>query len=192
MRCDEIQEKLVELLYAEKGSPAASPGLRAHLKSCARCQNELNELQEVQSALRSWRDETPRRPVNIPAQISSPASSGGGSRPGAFSVAHAVRYGLIAASLLLAFLVIRNAELRWDQEGFMVRTHVFSAPGETQRSKYYTKEEVRSLLIRALDESEMQTMETNRLMIQQMLDFIESDMDAYLRTAHFSAATTRN
>ena len=61
MRCEEIQERLVELLYSELGTPAASAELRGHVNSCPACQRELQELETVRSALKSWKDEPPLR-----------------------------------------------------------------------------------------------------------------------------------
>ena len=38
MRCDEIKERFVDLLYHEQGTPSASPELQAHFRSCPNCQ----------------------------------------------------------------------------------------------------------------------------------------------------------
>jgi predicted anti-sigma-YlaC factor YlaD len=63
MRCQEIQERFVDLLYQEPGTPSAGKELQEHLKNCPACQKELDGLQSVQTALKAWQDEPPLRAI---------------------------------------------------------------------------------------------------------------------------------
>src|SRR5512134_3185564 len=101
MRCDEIQERFVDLLYQEQGTPSASPELRAHLASCPACRRELDQLNATRAALAAWQDEPPLRPV-VPPQPAAPRS---------ISWAPAFRFlraGAVAALAVLALLAVAN------------------------------------------------------------------------------------
>src|SRR5216117_3392091 len=66
MRCDEIREQLVELLYNERGTSPASAELQAHVDSCPSCRLELAELQAARNWLQVWKDEPPLRSLAFP------------------------------------------------------------------------------------------------------------------------------
>ncbi len=141
MRCDEIQEQFVDLLYHEKGTPAASAEVEAHLRSCSACRNELAGLQGIQSAMRTWQDEPPLRPTRIPrAEPAAPWFR--------LPIWRVARYAAFAALVTLALLGLSNADIRWDKNGFSFQTHLLpkSGPGMPQASDYYTKEEVTAML----------------------------------------------
>src|SRR2546427_4409303 len=146
MRCDEIQERFVELLYDETGTPPASAELRAHVDSCPACRAELEELRSVRGALAAWKDEPPLRSVARarPRERSAPASGPW--------LLRAARYGALAAMALLAFLALANAEITWNRDGFSFRTHLFAARPDTR--EFYTRSETRDLVRRALDDTE--------------------------------------
>jgi len=97
MRCEEIREQLVELLYEEAGMPAASPELRAHVQSCPACRKELEDLKQVRIALGTWKDEAPIRLVALPKSTARGLLLH-------FPVRALVRYGAIAAMIVVAFL----------------------------------------------------------------------------------------
>jgi hypothetical protein len=169
MRCDEIKERLVELLYDETGTPAASLELQGHIKSCPRCENEVLELKPVQAALKTWKEEAPLRSVAI-AGLASRALPPR-SRSNLFRMA---RYAAVAALMVFAFLGLANADITWNENGFSFRTHL--APiVRSQSQDYYTRAETRDILRKVLDESESRLMDTNYLMMQRMLETIEQE-----------------
>lgn len=186
MRCDEIQERFVDLLYNERGTPAASPELVAHLNSCPTCQGQLEGLRAVQGALRLWSNEAPVRHVTIPA--TPPQVLPFRPRVTALRIG---RYAAIAAMVTLAFLALANAEIMWNERGFTFRTHLW--PGVV-RADYYTKNEMRDILIKVLDQSEDRLTETNRLMMLRMLETIEQQQqrDLLLLSNKFSRMQSHN
>ena len=184
MRCEEIQERLVELLYNELGTPPASAELRGHVNSCPACQKELQELETVRSALKSWKDEPPLRTV---AGLAAPAKVV--PIRTRFSVLKIARYGAVAAMVVLAFLAVSNAEITWNKEGFSFRTHLVTSP-VLASSKYYNKAEVREIVRAVADDSEARLMEGNRVMLLRTMEYIEQDMDA--RLGRFQHARNQN
>ncbi len=185
MRCQEIRERFVDLLYREQGTPPASPELLAHLECCPSCQHELTELKAVQRTLRLWEDEAPLRPVLLPRHVHArPVPS-----PTLWTVTRRIA---MAAAILLAFLALGNAEIRWEKGSFSFRTRLM--PGYEPGAEYYTKSEARDLVRRALDDSEARMMETNYLMMQRVLDTMEQERwnDLRLIGVRQPAARSRN
>ncbi len=148
MRCDEIRDRFVELLYGEPGTPGPSPELQAHVESCSACRKELEELKKVRLALRSWKDEAPIRPVLLPA----PALKARVSRIPTWA-----KYAAVAAALVLAFLA-----------GFQSRT-LF--PG----SDHYTRAETRELIKQVSYDLEARMNENMNVQLQKALDTIENE-----------------
>ncbi len=179
MRCEEIRERLVELLYGELDSTPEAAEVRAHVRSCAACGRELKELAGARTALGLWPDEPLLRPVEVPQ--ASPFLRQ--RRPTAWSV---LRYAAVASLAVLAFLALANAELRWNREGFSFRTSLVARhePG----ADYYTKDEVLRLVRAALDDSESRMMEASRLMILQGLDTAEAERYHDLRQIEYRLA----
>jgi hypothetical protein len=179
MRCDEIQERLVELLYDERGTPPASAELQGHVNSCPACQKELQELEAARSALKSWKDEPPLRSVAglaVPAKVVPMRAR--------FSVLKIAKYGAVAAMVVLSFLALSNAEMSWNKDGFSFRTHLLTSPIPAS-AKYYDKDEVREIVRQVADDSEIRMMEGNRVMLLRMMEYIERDMDArFVRSQH--------
>ncbi len=161
MRCNEIQEKFIDLLYHEKGTPGADSELAAHLSTCPECQKELAGLQELRATLSSWKDEPPLRPFHMPR---SEAAREGGWLP----LWRVTRYAAFAALLTLAFLGISNADIRWNSQGFSFRTSLLSraAPAAQLPYDYYTKEEVREMFRRVAEDSQGFTFQ----MMQRVMD----------------------
>ncbi len=174
MRCDEIQERFVDLLYDEKGTPPASPELRAHIASCPNCRQELEGLRATRLALGQWKDEPVSVPVNVPLRT-VPA------RRWWPRISLCLRAGAIAALVIIAVLAVSNAEVTWNSAGFSFRTHLLRSRALSD-SDYYTKTEMRELLKTVLDDTENRVMETNYLMMQRMMDTIEEDRWQELRT----------
>jgi len=185
MRCDEIQERFVELLYNERGTPACSPELAAHIESCPACRSELEGLRQVQTALRNWKDEPPLFPVQVP--WAQRRISLGRAYTWRFA-----RYAAAAALLFLSFLALANAEITWNKDGFSFKTH-FLSPG-LPRSDYYTKTEFREILKRVLDDSEARMTDTNGLMMRDMWDAIDRDrmMDMRFIRSQFIQSRNKN
>ena len=171
MRCDEIQERLVELLYNEDGTPPASAELQAHVNSCPSCRSELAELQAARNWLKVWKDEPPLRSLTFPA----PPVHVVPMRPRRPALRWA-QYAAVAAMLLLAFLGLANAEITWNKEGFAFRTHILPVPSSKfDPSTYYTKAEARSIIGRVADETEGRMLDANKLMIQDALEILEQE-----------------
>ena len=168
MRCDEIREQFVELLYSEAGMPSASPELRAHVQSCPACQKELEDLKQVRVALRSWKDEAPIRPVLLPKSTArAPRFQ--------FLPWALARYAAIAAIVVLAFLAGLHYNTRF--------------PG----SQYPTREEVRGLVKEALADSEARMTETTNLGLQRALETVENEQDyMYQRLTYNQVNRNRN
>jgi hypothetical protein len=172
MKCGEIQEQMVELLYNEKGTPSAGPELMDHINSCPDCRKALEELRAVQRSLKLWKDEPPARSVAIPGVLKA-------WRPKRFLAAPMLRYAGIAAMLVITLLALANLDITWKNGEFSLSMHLFGAgrPGED----YYTKNQMRDLLKKVMDDSESRQTETNYLMMQQLLDTVESDRLVDLR-----------
>jgi len=162
MRCDEVGERLVELLYDEAGTPSGSPELRAHVLSCPSCRQELEDLRDVQSSLRIWKDEEPLRRTLIPR----PAPK---ALPMTFREWAWTKYSAIAAMILLAFLA-----------GFSFRA--LSSRAVQPDAAFYTRAEVRELLMKALDDAEFRMNETTDLKLRRALDWFDKEQSyMYLR-----------
>ena len=185
MRCDEIRERLIDLLYDERGTPAASPELRAHVDSCPDCRKELDELRSVRGALRTWEDETPLRPVRVPAAEEP--------RPVPwFSPFRVMGFALKAAVVVLAFLALANSELSWTREGFSFKTHAFSR--DLPRNDYATRAETLKVLKLALRDSEAYMREENAQQLNAALDLVDKQMGQQMRyvQTHYTLDRTKN
>jgi hypothetical protein len=183
MRCDEIQERLIDLLYSERGTPSASPELQAHVDSCPACRKELEGLKDLRGTLKLWKDEPPLRPVSLPGWEYA-------SRSRQPVVWRAMRYAAIAAMLLIAFLTLANAEITWNKEGFSYKNHML--PWGASKADYYSKAEVRDIIKRVRDDSEAEMTETTRLMVERLLDTIDQDRLMDLRLIRRSSAQDRS
>ncbi len=171
MNCDEIKERLVDLLYDENRALHEDAELRAHVDSCSSCRQELEELGGARTALSQWKDEEPLRPVALPTLRKS------ASRRAAFwPVARRVA---MAAAVLLAFLALTNAEVSWEKGRFSFRTSLL--PAAASGSNYYTKPETRDIVRRALDDTESRIYETNYLMMQRMMDTMDQERWSEMR-----------
>jgi hypothetical protein len=173
MRCDEIRENFVDLLYDEMS--AANLEVKNHLQTCLECRREFEELRQARKYLQEWKDESPLRSISIAGQE---------SRAKHTNYWKYLRYGAVAAMVLICLLAVANTELTWTRDGFSFRTGLFRRAPEP--AKFYTKSEVRDLMKRALDDSEMRTNETNYLMLQKMLDTVEQDRWMYSRSSRGS------
>ena len=162
MRCDEIQEHFVELLYQEQGTPNASPEVQDHVRGCAACRKELADLKGLQSTLAVWQDEPPLRPVTAPRNLAGP----GRVRVPLWSM---FRYAAVAVLVALAFLGLSNAQIQWDRNGLSFRMSL-RAP-VILASNYPTKEELERILYRAMNETE----QSNYQMMLRMLDTIDRE-----------------
>jgi hypothetical protein len=184
MRCEDIQERFIELLYDERGTPPAGPELRGHIASCPSCRQELEALKATRGALAHWRDEEPLRPVTVPQPVAAAPRHRS-------SLLFYLRAGALAALVLLAVLAVANAEITWNNAGFSFRTHLLPAQRPAV-GDYYTKAETRELLKKVLDDTEGRLMETNYLMIQRMMDAMEQDQYQELRLIRGEAGRTHN
>lgn len=181
MRCDEIQEHLIDFLYGEGASAPASIEMREHLGTCAACREELEELRQTRKYLQRWEEESPLRSVTIPDQEAVP-HRGSGWRY--------LRYTAIAAMAVICLLALANTQITWNKSGFSFSTRLFAGNG-TERD-YYTKTELRNLMKQALDESEFRMNETSYSMMQKMWDAVEQDRYRDLRFIRTQVARNRN
>lgn len=183
MQCEEIQERLIELLYDEPGTTSADPALIAHVDSCANCRKELEELQSTCRTLKLWKDEQPLRPLAI---LRTEKAS-----PPRYGIAWQIaRFGSIAALVLLSILALANTRVTWNDQGLSFSAHLFSGGGSS--ADYYTKAEVRDILKRSLDDSEARAYETNSLMIQEALETMEKEQYVYFRLARPKESRKQN
>jgi len=164
MRCDEIQEGFIDLLYGETGDSQLSRELREHLRTCAGCRKELEELKKTQKYLQLWKDESPLKGFEAARRESFQLRSMGWK---------SWRNAAIAAMALIALLALVNTRISLNKDGFSFSVTLF--PGSVIERDYYTKAELRSIMKRALDDSEYRTTETNYLMMQKILDTVEQD-----------------
>jgi predicted anti-sigma-YlaC factor YlaD len=181
MRCNEIQEHFVELLYQEQGTPTASPEVQEHVRGCAACRKELAELKGLQATLAVWQDEPPLRPVTVPRNLAGPGRAG-------IPFWSMFRYAAIAVLVILAFLGLSNAQIQWDRNGFSFRTSL-RAP-VILASNYPTKEELEMILYRAEDNTEEKVL---RMMVR-MLETIDQERanDIHMLTRQIKARGNRN
>lgn len=164
MRCDEIQERFIDLLYGEPGNSSASAEVEAHIRDCPKCRRELSELENARELLHVWTDEAPLKPVQVETPVVSfPAPK--------FGAARLMRYAAVAAMVVLAFLALANAELTWSSEEFSFKTN-WAWTGSSG-TEYYTKQEMLDILRTVLDDYEARMTESNLLMIKKMMDMVE-------------------
>jgi predicted anti-sigma-YlaC factor YlaD len=181
MHCDEIQEHLIDLIYDEVGTQPENLELREHLRSCSACRQELEELKQARVRLRDWKDEPPLKRVAIPKPefLLSRSTS-----------RHYLRYAAIAAMVLVCFLVFADAEITLNRSGFSYNSHLFTRNAIGQ--DYYTKSEVRDLVKRALDDSEIRASEVNNVLARKILDTVERERWMDARLQHTNAARNQN
>ncbi len=179
MQCNEIQERFVDLLYAERGTPPPDPQLQEHIRSCPACQKELAGLKSLQEMLKAWQDEKPLRPVILPHK--QPARS-----RIRMSFWPALRYAGVTLLVALAFLGLANADIRWDRNGFSFKTALFSTPPPAADT--YTREEILAIAQRTLDQSQDSTL----LLIQQMMATIDQDRVSDLSYVNSKLRENRN
>ncbi len=177
MRCDEIREQIIELVYDEGDIPPTNVGILEHLQTCSACRGELNELKQTRKYLQLWKDESPLRSVAIVGHETV------GHQKSSWRY---LGYAAIAAMVLICFLALANTKITWDKNGFSYSTHLFASK-DTERD-YYTKAELRQLVKQALDDSEFRTNEVNYLMMQKMLDMVERDQWMDLRLVRSRAS----
>jgi predicted anti-sigma-YlaC factor YlaD len=170
MRCDEIQEGFIDLLYDETGAPQEKIELLEHLRTCPNCRRELDELKQTQKYLQLWKDESPLQNIAI----------AGRTIPQTQKLSwKSWRYAGIAAMVLISLMALTNTQISWNKNGFSFSTALF--PGQEHKRDYYTKGEARNIMKQALEDSELRTNETNYLMMQKMLDTVEQDRWSDLR-----------
>lgn len=180
MRCDEIQEHLIDLIYDEGGDSLENIELREHLRDCPNCGREYEELQQTRNHLRTWKDESPLRSVRVPAEE---------FRTSRTKARAYLKYAAIAAVALICFLALTDAEIALNRNGFSYRSHLFAGKaGEN----YYTKSEVRDLLKRALDDSELRSNEASYIMARKILDMVERERWIETRLADTKAVRDNN
>lgn len=179
MQCDEIQERFIDILYDEPGAAPADPVIKEHILACPECRRSLEQLQQTRKILALWKDEAPLRNVEIPARV--PKTVGW----------RYLRYAAIAAMVVMSFLALANMQISWNKDGFSLSTRLL--PEKEAAKEYYTKSDLRDIVKRALDDSELRMNETNYLMMQKLLDTVERDrwMDLRLIREH-ADKTSRN
>ncbi len=170
MRCDEVQEYLIDIIYDEGSDSPVNVEMREHLRTCPTCREELEELKQTRKYLQLWKEEPPLRTVRMERQV----------------VPHRglkwkyLRYAAVAALVLISITALANMRIVWDKNGFSLSTHLF--PQQDTQRDYYTKAELRNLLKQVVDDSEFRTSEANYAMMQKMWDTIYQDRWSY--TSH--------
>lgn len=108
---------LIGYLYGEL-APADRRVFESHLASCAACSDEVAALRATREDLIAW---APPECRDLPSSwIEAPAASSPAARLRAWAPA----FGLAAAAMLLlaASASIANLEIRYDAQGFAIRT----------------------------------------------------------------------
>jgi len=177
MRCDEIQEQMIELVYDEESVSPANVEMGEHLRTCPACREAVEELKRTRKYLQLWRDEPPLRSVALTRHKVTAHWSIGRRYLG---------YAAIAAMVVICFMALANAKVSWNKDGFSFTTHLF--PQQNAERDYYTKSELRDLMKNALD----YTNETNYLMMQKMLDTVEQDRWSSMPLVRSRGAKNRN
>lgn len=115
--CEAKHESLVGCLYGELTSDEQR-AFDAHLQTCAECRGELKALRRVRDDLVSW---APPECRDLP---SSWAVAPAPPAPMARLTSWAPAFALAAAAMLVlaASASIANLEVRYDDQGFVVRT----------------------------------------------------------------------
>lgn len=182
MRCDDIQERFIDLLYGEGDQPAEAE-LQEHVNECAKCRDQLEALKRTRTILSAWPDEAPLRSATIPKQHAHRFGAGAWRRIG---------YIAVAAMALLGFMALANTEFSLTRDGFSISAGLF--PRQQEDRDYYTKAELRELVKQALDDSESRMGEANYMMMQNMLDTVEQDrwMDLKLVSNRIGHNPNRN
>jgi len=170
MRCDEVKESIVDVIYDESGVTPENSEIREHLRTCSVCREELEEIARARKYLQRWEDEPPLRHVDLEENR---ASQGKRKFPYRLSGWKYMRYAAIAAMILITILALANTHIAWNKDGFSFSTRLF--PGQAAERDYYTKTELRNLLKEALDDSELRTSEIIYLMAQETLKTVEQD-----------------
>ncbi len=167
MRCDEVQEHLIDIIYDEGVDSPVNVEMQEHLRTCSTCRGELEELKQTRKYLQLWKDEPPLRTVKTELR----------------SVPHRehkwkyLRYAAVAALVLISFMALANMRISWDKNGFSLSTHLF--PQQNTQRDYYSKAELRTLLKQVVDDSEFRMNEANLAMANRLLDTIEQDQWIY-------------
>ena len=122
--CEANHESLVGCLYGEL-TPDEQRAFDAHLQTCEECRGEMKALRRVRDDLVSW---SPPECRDLP---SSWAVAPETPAPMARLTAWAPAFALAAAAMLVlaASASIANLEVRYDDQGFSVRT---GRPAESQ------------------------------------------------------------
>jgi hypothetical protein len=183
MRCDEIQEQMIEFVYDEESVPLANVEMQEHLRACPACREEVEELKRTRKYLQLWKDEPPLRSVAI-ARHKAIAHRSAGRRY--------LGYAAIAAMVLICFMALANVQVSWNKDGFTFSTHLFPLPQQNVERDYYTKSELRGLMKDALEYTKEYTNETNYSMMQKVLDTVEQDRWSDMRHNRGQAAKNRN
>jgi len=64
MNCDQVREKLIDLVYGELAGPEAA-AVEEHLRGCAACRAELARLRRARAALAKFRAGEPLSLIHI-------------------------------------------------------------------------------------------------------------------------------
>jgi predicted anti-sigma-YlaC factor YlaD len=170
MRCDEVKESIVDVIYDESGKEPESSEIREHLRTCASCRAEFEEMAQTRKYLQRWEDEPPLRHIAIEENNAFPGKNTLPYRPSGWKY---MRYAAIAAMVLITILALANTHIAWNKDGFTFSTRLFASQAEER--DYYTKTELRNLLKEVLDDSESRTNEIIYLMMQETLKTVEQD-----------------
>ena len=121
-------EALVTYLYDDGGADSGERALfDAHVKSCARCRDDLDALRGVRTQLARWSPPEPKFGMAAPqSAIRSPESVWWREVPAWAQVAAALLFVGISAG-------IANLDVRYDQSGLSVRTGWWPSPARDAR-----------------------------------------------------------
>jgi len=180
MKCDEIKEKFMELIYGEI-SPEDKKKVQAHLRRCKDCKKEFMELKNTSAVLQKWEIPEPnmnlvfvreKTPLFARLKESLPVLNFNFKK---FGMAFG---GTFAGILILLSLV--NFEVTKTSEGFSVKMALFGTEQPAVDEKLLIQEmtkvqqETLQLFTRMLNEREKAQKREYQMTMAQLANALES------------------
>ncbi|RKY89236.1 hypothetical protein DRQ09_01730 [candidate division KSB1 bacterium] len=180
MKCDEIKEKLIDLVYDEV-SAEEKKKLKAHLRRCKNCKKEYMELVNTSKVLRKWKAPEPSfNFIFIKERISVINRLKEWFRvPGFNFKKFGIAFGGIAVGLLIILSLV-NFEVNKTENGLSISMGIFkkskSTIDERALLQQITKvqQETIHLFTRIMEERELAQRRDYQLMLAEIVRTLEN------------------